>query len=145
MTKIALEISTLTLYDTVEAARVAGQAVETIIGKTGNSVRLYEVGTFRRISLHAPVFDRSKMTRGLQEIEGRINSLAKNLRSTIPELTDVEFTDNVKVLDQRVWTVSYQQLLENIILHVPDRAAVLPVFQAAVALTLQNEFLRGVK
>jgi hypothetical protein len=145
MTKIALEISTLTLYDTVEEARQAGQSVETIIGKTGNSVRLHEVGTFRSIPLYAPTVDRSRFTRGLQEVEGRIGSLVKGLRSAIPELAEVEFTEGVKVLDRQVWTVNYQQLFDNVIQHVSNREEGLTAFRSAVALTLQNEFLRGVK
>jgi len=137
-------------FRNLEQARLVGQMIDHIatesngvLAGTQRFVYLQEIGGGRP-ALYPAQVDRSKITRGQQEVSARLGSLVKNLRSAIPELAEVDFLEEVMVLENRDWTIDYQRLFSNIAEHV-DRAATLPVFKDAVALTLQNEALRGVK
>lgn len=142
MSHAVLEIHTTVICDNVEDARLTGQMVARILGKdTGMRISTAE---FHHLSIHAPEVDRSKFRYGGQETDARIGALEKNLRAAFPELDGADITGDVKYLDGRNWTVNYQQLLDNI-RSVVTADDVLPRFQDAVALTLRNENLRGVK
>jgi hypothetical protein len=144
MSKFALNINTTSFFDTAEEARLVGLTVERALGDKHGSVRVYETRTFRGVEMHPKTFDRSKVTRDGQVIDNRLTSLVKNLRQHIPALAEVEFLDGVKVLDQGTWTIDYQRLLNNITEHA-DGDDVVSEFKSAVATTMTNEFLRGVK
>ncbi len=142
MSKVALEINTLVVFDSVEQARLHGQSIASILGQD-KGIKLRELPS-SLISLHAPSFDRSKVTIGGQEVDARINSLVKNLRAVFPEIADEDVTGDVKSLDGKNWMVNYQQLLDNVRQFVTAED-VLSRYQEAVAVTLRNENLRGVK
>jgi hypothetical protein len=144
MSKFILSINTTSHFDSVEDARFIGQMVEHVLGEKTGSIRIHEVPTFKNHSLHKTTFDKSKTTREGQTADSRITSLVKNIRAAIPALAEVDFTEDVKVLDNQTWTVDYQKLFDNIAEHA-DRTETLLAFKEAVALTLQNEMLRGIK
>jgi hypothetical protein len=118
------------------------KSIASLDGDTQGSVKLRQ--GFTSITLYEPKPDKSSWTRDGQLIDGRINSLVKNIRAAIPAVAEVDIIAGVKVLDGKVWTVDYQRLFDNVAEH-SDRAEALPLFKDAVALTLQNETLRGVK
>lgn len=144
MPKFALNINTTNFFDTAEEARLVGLTVERALGEKHGGVRVYETQTFRGVEMHPKSFDRSKVTRDGQTIDTRLASLVKNLRGALPDLVDVEFLDEVKVLDQNTWTIDYQRLLNNVTEHA-DGDDVVSEFKSIVATTLMNEVLRGVK
>jgi hypothetical protein len=143
---ITLSVRTNAIFDTVEQARLVGQAVERVLGldlkdeKLGHGpIQLADDHT--AVYLHQPT--PAVTTRDGQLIDGRIMALTKNLRAAFPELAEQDFLAAVKVLDGQVWVVDYKQLLANIrelVSEVPFAQ-----FQAVVANTLQNEVLRGLK
>jgi hypothetical protein len=118
------------------------KSIASLDGDTQGSVKLRQ--GFTSIALYEPKPDKSNWTRDGQLIDGRINSLVKNIRTAIPAVAEIDITTEVKVLDGKVWTVDYQRLFDNVAEHA-DRTEALPLFKDAVALTLQNETLRGVK
>lgn len=142
MSYAILDINTLVVYGSVDEARQTAQMVSKILGKdSGVRIRTAES---QNVPVYPATFDRSKVTVGGQEVDARIGSLQKNLRAAFPELGDADVSENVKSLDGRNWVVNYQQLLNNL-RSVVTSEDVLPRFQEAVALTLRNENLRGVK
>jgi hypothetical protein len=118
------------------------KSIASLDGDTQGSVKLRQ--GFTSIALYEPKPDKSNWTRDGQLIDGRINSLVKNIRTAIPAVAEVDITTEVKVLDGKVWIVDYQRLFDNVAAHT-DRTEALSLFKDAVALTLQNETLRGVK
>jgi hypothetical protein len=118
------------------------KSIASLDGDTQGSVKLRQ--GFTSIALYEPKPDKSNWTRDGQLIDGRINSLVKNIRTAIPAVAEVDITTEVKVLDGKIWIVDYQRLFDNVAAHT-DRTEALPLFKDAVALTLQNETLRGVK
>lgn len=142
MSYAILDINTLVVYDNVDEARLAAQMVGKILGKeTGARIRTAES---QSVPVYPAPYDRSKVTVGGQEVDARIGSLQKNLRAAFPDMGEADVSENVKSLDGRNWVVDYQQLLNNLraVITAED---VLSRFQEAVALTLRNESLRGVK
>jgi len=143
MSQYVLDINTTSFFDTAEDARRVGQTIDALLqGDRVGSVKLRKGLT--AVALYEPKPDTSNWTRDGQLIDGRINSLVKNIRAAIPAVAEVDITADVKVLDGKVWTVDYQRLFDNVAEHA-DRSEALPLFKDAVALTLQNETLRGVK
>jgi hypothetical protein len=118
------------------------KSIASLDGDTQGSVKLRQ--GFTSIALYEPKPNKSNWTRDGQLIDGRINSLVKNIRTAIPAVAEIDITTEVKVLDGKVWIVDYQRLFDNVAAHT-DRTEALPLFKDAVALTLQNETLRGVK
>jgi hypothetical protein len=143
-----LEISANVKFASLEEARVAGQAIEQFLSIKGkNGVRLYsfeqnEDG--KRPSrnthpLYLPDSDRSKVTRGQQEVETRLMNLVKNIHAAVPVIpVGAELKEAVMVLDGKQWGINYQQLFDNVAVHA-DKAEVKEAFNSAVALTLQQE------
>jgi hypothetical protein len=143
MSQYVLDINTTNFFDSVEDARRVGQTIDALLqGDRAGSVKLRKGLT--AVALYEPKPDKSNWTRDGQLIDGRINSLVKNIRAAIPAVAEVDITTEVKVLDGKVWIVDYQRLFDNVAAHT-DRTEALPLFKDAVALTLQNETLRGVK
>lgn len=146
-----LEISATVKFDSVVEARIAGQAIEQFLGIKGkNAVRLIasaDGSNFGRKTL--PLYPASQntdgFTRGKQDMESRVMTLAKNIHINIPALpVDANLTENVLILEGKQWGVNFQQLFDNVAVHA-DKNEVKEAFNAAVALTLQQEVLRGVK
>jgi hypothetical protein len=143
MSQYVLDINTTNFFDSVEDARRVGQTIDALLqGDRAGSVKLRKGLT--AVALYEPKPDKSNWTRDGQLIDGRINSLVKNIRAAIPAVAEVDITTEVKVLDGKVWIVDYQRLFDNVAAHT-DRTEALLLFKDAVALTLQNETLRGVK
>lgn len=148
-----LEIRANVKFDSVDEARVAGQAIEQLLGIKGqNNVRIFDfelkegrrLASKRVISLYPPK-PHVGGTRGRQDMEGRLTNLVKNLHSSIPALpVDADLKEGVIVLDGRDWVLNYQVLFDLIGVHV-DKSEAKDAFNAAVALTLQQEATRGVK
>ena len=143
-----LAISTNVKFDSLEEARVAGQAIEQFLGIKGkNGVRLYsfEVNegakrpTRTTHPLYSPIPDTSRITRGKQDAESRVINLVKNIRSAIPSLpVDAALADDVLKLEGKQWGVDYQRLFDNVA-NYADKGEVKEAFNSAVALTLQQE------
>lgn len=143
MSQYVLDINTTSFFDSVEDARRVGQTIDALLqGDRAGSVKIRK--GFTAVALYEPQPDKSNWTRDGQLIDGRVNSLVKNIRAAIPAIAEVDITAGVKVLDGKVWVVDYQRLFDNVAEHT-DRTEALPLFKDAVALTLQNETLRGVK
>lgn len=149
-----LEIRANVKFDSLEEARVAGQAIEQFLGiKGGNSVRIYDFeskgeGKLPR-KLVVPLYPAkptANITRGRQEIEGRLTSLVKNLHASIPAIpADAELKkESVMYLEGREWAINYQHLFDLVGEHV-EKSEVKDAFNSAVALTLQQEATRGLK
>ena len=152
-----LEVTARVKFSSPEEARQAGQAVEAVLkDRTGLlDIKLYDFEGNpksssklpRRVnlSLHTIIPDRSRVTRGKQDMEARLISLIKNIRLAIPDLPeDADLTKEALVLSHQQWGVSYQQVFDNIGL-VMDKAEVKDAFTDAVAKTLQTEATRGLK
>lgn len=149
---VTLEVRTSTHLDTVEEARIVGQAVERFLNAEGkNHVRVYvsrqregKLPIREEVPLHLP--ERStNTTQGRQEVEFRLMALGKNLRASIPVIPEgPALNDGVMVLDGKRWTINYQQLFDNVAQYA-EKSEVKDAFNAAVALTLQQEATRGIK
>lgn len=143
-----LEISANVKFDTVTEARIAGQAIEQFLGLKGkNGVRLYsfesnEEGkrpSRKTHPLYLPDGDRSKVTRGQQEVETRLMNLVKNIHSAVPAIpVDADLKEGVMLLEGKQWNINYQQLFDNAG-NYADKAEIKEAFNSAVALTLQQE------
>lgn len=144
MTKVILEINTSQVFESVDSARAAGIAVDSALGSHVGSIKVIEVPGFKPHSLRPDLADSTQFTYGGQIIDGRLAALVKRLKVAIPAIADADINEGVKVLDGKNWTISYQQLLNNISEHV-DRVAARAAFDAAVAETLAAEALRGIK
>lgn len=143
-----LAITTNVNFDSVEEARLAGQAVEKLLGIKGrNSVRLVtfeakengKLPTRKAEPLYLPVPDTSRITRGRQDADARLMNLVKNVHAAIPSLpADAELKEDVVILDGKQWVVDYQRLFDNVA-NYADKGEVKEAFNSAVALTLQLE------
>lgn len=152
---VKLEVRSDVNFDSVEEARVAGQAIERFLGTKGaRGVHIYEYRDpnsesklpFRsEVPLYLPEKPQN-VTQARQETETRLSSLVKNLRSQIASLPlDADLDAGVLGLDGRRWTIDYQALFDNVAKHVEKSAEMKDAFNSAVAMTLQMEATRGIK
>ena len=147
-----LEIRTEVKFDSVEEARIAGQAIEQFLGVKGkNGIRIYTFERNEDTKRHSrtthPLYlpERPKVTRGHQEIETRLMNLVKNVKVAVPSIpSEADLREGVMVLEGNQWMIDYQRLFDNVS-KFAEKSEMKEEFNSAVALTLQNEATGRIK
>jgi hypothetical protein len=151
MSKFNLEVNAAVTFDSVDEARLVGQAVDRLLGahKRG-SVKIYAPGTLLSVALIPDLYDRSKAVVGSQEAEAKAQSLVAAIEKTIAievkdTLSSAEEFWNGFILDSKnTGNVDFESLEALVVKRLPDSNAS-EVITEAFGTVAANEAARAMR
>lgn len=151
MSKFNLEVNAAVTFNSVEEARLVGQAVDRLLGaQKRGSVKIYAPGTLVSVSLHPDLYDRSQAIVGSQEAEAKAQSLVAAIEKTIPaELkatlsSTEEFWDGFILESKSTGNVDFESLEALVAVRLPEADAS-EVITAAFGAVAANEAARAMR